>query len=55
MEQKTLIRQIDVTWQPKVETAEHLFLKEINTGSRTGKITEPAAEETADNDTRALE
>jgi hypothetical protein len=32
------------------ETPEKLFLKEINTGSRTGKITEPA-----DNDTRGLE
>jgi hypothetical protein len=55
MEQKTLILQIDVTWQPKVETAEHLFLKQICTGSRTGKITEPADEETADNDASALE
>lgn len=42
MEQKMLIQQIDVTWQSKVETAEHLFLKQIYTGSRTGKITGPA-------------
>ena len=45
----------DVAGDTKFETPEKLFLKEINTGSRTGKITEPAAEETADNDTRALE
>jgi hypothetical protein len=54
-EEKITPQQKSEKWRQTFETPEKIFLKEISTGSRTGKITEPAAEETADNDTRALE
>lgn len=49
-EEEIASQQKNEKWRQTFETPKKLFLKEINTGSRTGKITEPA-----DNDTRALE
>ena len=34
----------DERWPPTFETAEELFFKEMNTGSKTGKIEEPATD-----------
>ena len=49
-EEELALQQKSEKWRQTFKTPKKLFLKEINTGSRTGKITEPA-----DNDTTALE